>query len=150
MHCSHTVHGIHNHFIQKNIKNGSHDTIHTFRNYFATVFSSFSQISYIQTDQNIPFRARLVCNLSSLNFHYLIFISHHLKYLNFSNPLFGTLTQTQFSTSKVASGFHPTKKKKKSENLSNIAAWYVGLITKMLLKIKFWKLKTPKMCFQFS
>ena len=57
-------------------------------------------------------RARLVCNLSSLNFHYLIFITHHLKYLNFPNPLFGTLTQTKFSTSKVAAGFHQKKKKK--------------------------------------
>ena len=34
------------------IKNGSHDTIHTFKNYFVTVFSvfSFSKISSIQTD----------------------------------------------------------------------------------------------------
>ena len=33
-------------------KNGSHDTIHTFKNYFATVFSvfSFSKISSFQTD----------------------------------------------------------------------------------------------------
>ena len=35
-HCSNTVHTL------KNIKNGSHDTIHTFKNYFATVFSVFS------------------------------------------------------------------------------------------------------------
>ena len=89
-------------------------------------------------------RARLVCNLSSLNFHYLIFITHHLKYLNFPNPLFGTLTQTKFSTSKVAAGFHPKKKK---NCLSNIVAEYVGLITKMLLKTEFWKLKIPKVCF---
>ena len=41
----------------KNIKNGSHDTIHTFKNYFATVFSVFSfqfsvsaTISSIQMD----------------------------------------------------------------------------------------------------
>ena len=34
------------------IKNGSHGTIHTFKNYFTTVFSvfSFSKISFIQTD----------------------------------------------------------------------------------------------------
>ena len=31
------------------IKNGSHGTIHTFKNYFATVFSVFSKISSIQT-----------------------------------------------------------------------------------------------------
>ena len=39
-------------FINFFIKNGSHSTIHTFKNYFATVFSvfSFSKISSIQTD----------------------------------------------------------------------------------------------------
>ena len=31
------------------IKNGSHDIIHTFENYFATVFSIFSKIRGIQT-----------------------------------------------------------------------------------------------------
>ena len=44
MHCSSTVH------VFKNIKNGSHDTIHTFKNYFATVFSVFSKINCIQID----------------------------------------------------------------------------------------------------
>ena len=40
-------------FINFFIKNGSHGTIYTFKNYFATVFSvfSFSKISSIQTDQ---------------------------------------------------------------------------------------------------
>ena len=45
-HCSSTVHAL---FIRptvtlfkKNIKNGSHGIIHTFKNYFATVFSVFS------------------------------------------------------------------------------------------------------------
>ena len=37
-------------FRKKYIKNGSHGTIHTFKNYFTTVFSIFSKISYIQTD----------------------------------------------------------------------------------------------------
>ena len=32
------------------IKNGFHDTIHIFKNYFATVFSVFSKISCIQMD----------------------------------------------------------------------------------------------------
>ena len=32
------------------IKNGSHDTIYTFKNYFATVFSISEKISSIQTD----------------------------------------------------------------------------------------------------
>ena len=42
MYCSRIIHGAHNHFIQeKNIKNGSHDTIHTFKNYFTIVFFSF-------------------------------------------------------------------------------------------------------------
>ena len=35
-HCSSTVH------VLKNIKNGSHGTIHTFKNYLTTVFSDFS------------------------------------------------------------------------------------------------------------
>ena len=35
-HCAYTV------YILKNIKKGSHDTIYTFKNYFATVFSIFS------------------------------------------------------------------------------------------------------------
>ena len=48
VYCSCTVH------VLKNIKNGSHDTIYTFKNYFATVFSVFSfqfstTISLIQT-----------------------------------------------------------------------------------------------------
>ena len=38
---------------KKNIKNRSHRTIHTFKNYFATVFSVFSKISCIQTDSKI-------------------------------------------------------------------------------------------------
>ena len=39
-------------FINFFIKNGFHSTIHTFKNYFATVFSvfNFNKISYIQTD----------------------------------------------------------------------------------------------------
>ena len=32
-------------FTQTLIKNGSHSTIHTFKNYFATIFSLFSKIS---------------------------------------------------------------------------------------------------------
>ena len=50
VHCSRVSHTlIFSHFF---IKNGPHDTIHTFKNYFATVFSvfSFSKISSIQTD----------------------------------------------------------------------------------------------------
>ena len=34
----------------KNIKNRFHNIIHTFKNYFVTVFSVFSKINYIQTD----------------------------------------------------------------------------------------------------
>ena len=40
MHCSGTAHGTHIHFIQN--KNGSHGTIHTFKNYFVIVFLVFS------------------------------------------------------------------------------------------------------------
>ena len=53
-HCFGTVHGTHSHFIQKkNIKNGSYGTIHTFKNYFATVFSIFSKISCIQMNPKL-------------------------------------------------------------------------------------------------
>ena len=37
------------------IKNWFHDTIHTFKNYFVTVFSVFSKISDIQTDPKPTF-----------------------------------------------------------------------------------------------
>ena len=37
-------------YSEKNIKNGSHDTVHTFKNYFTIVFPVFSKISDIQTD----------------------------------------------------------------------------------------------------
>ena len=55
MHCSCTIHTLFmgpttTLFRKKNIKNGSHGTIHTFKNYFATVFSIFNKISCIQTD----------------------------------------------------------------------------------------------------
>ena len=40
---------------RKNIKNGSHGTIHTFKNYFATVFLVFSKISCIQMDPEFAF-----------------------------------------------------------------------------------------------
>ena len=47
-----TVHALCMHYHTfKNIKNWSHDTIHTFKNYFATVFSVSATISSIQTDQ---------------------------------------------------------------------------------------------------
>ena len=48
MHCLRIVHGTHNYYIQGK-KNGSHRTIHTFKNYFTTVFLVFSKIRCIQT-----------------------------------------------------------------------------------------------------
>ena len=57
-HCSSTVNRTHSHFIQKkNIKNGSHSTIHTFKNYFATVFLVSAKISCIKTN---PYCSTLV------------------------------------------------------------------------------------------
>ena len=44
----------------------------------------------------------------------------------------------------------PSEKKKKGQKLrldSDHGTLSVGLITKMPLKTKLWKLKTPKMCF---
>ena len=44
--CLHTVHalfmGLITTLFKKNIKNGTHSIIHTFKNYFVTVFSVFS------------------------------------------------------------------------------------------------------------
>ena len=60
MHCLRTIHKTHNHFIQeKNIKNESHDTIYTFKNYFAIVFSVFNNISCIQTNPKCAFGSSL-------------------------------------------------------------------------------------------
>ena len=56
-----TIHTFKNYFskwvfgFKKNIKNGSRSTIYTFKNYFVTVFSVFNKISNIQTDPNIAF-----------------------------------------------------------------------------------------------
>ena len=47
MHCSQNLQT--SFFTKTFIKNGSHGIIHTFENYFATVFSIFSKISGIQT-----------------------------------------------------------------------------------------------------
>ena len=55
-HCRSTVHALFTGptltlFRKKiKIKNGSHDIIHTFKNYFVTIFSVFNKISYIQID----------------------------------------------------------------------------------------------------
>ena len=58
VHCLRTVyHYLYTAYVLKNIKNGSHGIIHTFKNYFATVLSVFSfqfsistTINSIQTD----------------------------------------------------------------------------------------------------
>ena len=58
-HCISTVH------ILKNIKNESHDTIYTFKNYFITVFSVFSfQFSISTTINSIQTDPKSVLTLS--------------------------------------------------------------------------------------
>ena len=42
IHCTLFTHRAYTVHVLKNIKNGSHDTIYTFKNYFATLFSVFS------------------------------------------------------------------------------------------------------------
>ena len=72
-----TVHRTYNHFIQKkNIKNGSHGSIHTFKNYFATVFSVFGflQNKCIRTDPTY------FENLT-IDYMFFIFITHMLKFV---------------------------------------------------------------------
>ena len=61
-----TVHRTYDHFVQKkNNKNAYHGTIHSFKNYFATVFSVFSKISCIRTDPTY---------LENLTIDYIFFI----------------------------------------------------------------------------
>ena len=83
----------------------------------------------------VKFRAYLVCNLSSL-------ITHHLKYLNFPNPLFGTLLRPSFQpvvALRPAQGVEmnplawPQKKK------LYIIFFFVFVLT---LKINFWTFLT--------
>ena len=52
MHCSWDLYPL---YSKKKIKNGSHGTIDTFKNYFDTVFSVFSKMSYSQTDPTFIF-----------------------------------------------------------------------------------------------
>ena len=64
MHCSQDPQLL---YSEKNIKNRFHDTIHTFKNYFTTVFSIFSKISCIQIDPKL--------------FHYYSYIPSHMSKL---------------------------------------------------------------------
>ena len=57
-----TVHAL------KNIKNGSHDTIHTFNNYFITVLSVFS-FSNNKLNPNGPIISRVVASHACNSFH---------------------------------------------------------------------------------
>ena len=60
MHCNSTVHAF------KNIKNRFHGTIHTFKSYFATVFSIFS-FSNNKFNPNGPILSKLPFNPFLLN-----------------------------------------------------------------------------------
>ena len=59
-HCTYIVYTL------KNIKNGSHDTIYTFKNYFVTVFSIF----------NFQFSATISSIQTHLVDHFLLLCSH--------------------------------------------------------------------------
>ena len=67
--CSCTVH------VLKNIKNWSHDTIYTFKNYFATVFSVFSNN---KLNPNRPY----------IVFHFFLSIWQHKKNQSMKNYLY--------------------------------------------------------------
>ena len=54
MHCLYTVH------VLKNIKNESHDTIYIFKNYFAIVFSVFSNNKLNSNDPRCSIVIKLV------------------------------------------------------------------------------------------
>ena len=66
MYCSQDLQPL---YSKKNTKNGSHGTIHTFKNYFATVFSVFSKISCIRTDSTY------FENLT-IDYMFFIFLTH--------------------------------------------------------------------------
>ena len=68
MYCSSTVRAF------KNIKNGSHGTFHTFKNYFATMFSVFSfQFSISATINSIQIDPK--CSSFFLSYLLLFFVS---------------------------------------------------------------------------
>ena len=69
--CSSTIYTL------KNIKNGSHDTFHTFKNYFVTVFSVFS-FSNNKLNPNEPYRLTIWSTRSV--FFFLIFFYHYYYY----------------------------------------------------------------------
>ena len=89
-HCSRIVQGIHNHFIQKkNIKNGTHNTIHTFKNYFITIFLVFSKINCVQMDSKcnifVPLNLHesIKCNSNPFLIFYLFkdcFMTHSANF----------------------------------------------------------------------
>ena len=61
------------------IKNGFHDTIHIFKNYFATVFSVFSKISYIQMN---PLHSKLFeCTFCTLNYNPCYTLHLNIKFV---------------------------------------------------------------------
>ena len=65
--------------------------------------------------------------LTSLIILYLIFVIHHLKYPNFPNPLFDTLTHHPFFNFKSCSWVSPKKKKKKISSFVKHCSWVCGL-----------------------
>ena len=89
VHCSYTVYYcLCTVYVLKNIKNGSHNTIYTFKNYFTTVFSVFSfqfsvTISSIQTDpisQCIPSYANSFKHITILLYIYIYIYNSPIKY----------------------------------------------------------------------
>ena len=78
------------------IKNGSHDTIHTFKNYFATVFSVSAKISSIQTDlymhfhmcvQQNPILKCLFSSTHTIYFAHLFTTSHKCSDISVNTTL---------------------------------------------------------------
>ena len=78
-HCSNTVHAF------KNIKNGSYSTIHTFKNYFATVFSVFG-FSKNQLYLNRPYIIK-ICPLYLFSYQFIIFTTFYKVKILQSNAI---------------------------------------------------------------
>ena len=74
------------------IKDESHRTIHTFKNYFSTIFSVFSKINCIQTDPKRVFGLEWKMKIISLfNLFLLLFIG--------LTALFGTIYESHYTIS---------------------------------------------------
>ena len=87
--------------------------------------------------------------LTSLIILYLIFVTHHLKYPNFPNPLFDTLTHHPFFNFKSCSWVSPKKKKKNQSVCQTLQLGMWVKLWKCHWKLSFGNQKHLKYVFSF-